>query len=85
MEGFGIRYRGGAQYNYEHRHSGLGLMTPFDVHHGLADLKQDLRREVLQAAFLAHPERFKGRMPSPPKLPKEAWINKPCQTVDVVQ
>jgi putative transposase len=72
-------------YNYEHRHSGLGLMTPSDVHHGLADLKQGLRSEVLEAAFLAHPERFKGRMPSPPALPKEAWINKPCQTVDVVQ
>ncbi len=72
-------------YNGEHRHSGLGLMTPSDVHHGLAELKRDLRREVLEAAFAAHPERFRGRLPVPPVLPTEAWINKPCQTIDVVQ
>ena len=72
-------------YNGEHRHSGLGLMTPSDVHHGLAALKRDLRCEVLEAAFAAHPQRFKGRLPVPPALPMEAWINKPCQTIDVVQ
>ena len=72
-------------YNDEHRHSGLGLMAPADVHYGLAELKRGLRCEVLEAAFTAHPERFRGRMPVPPVLPTEAWINKPCQTIDVVQ
>ncbi len=72
-------------YNDEHKHSGLGLMTPSDVHHGLADLKRSMRCEVLEAAFADHPKRFKGRMPVPPTLPTEAWINKPCQTIDVAQ
>lgn len=70
-------------YNDEHRHSGLGMMTPFDVHHGLAELKRELRSEVLAGAFAAHPERFKGLMPKPADLPTAAWINKPCQAFDV--
>src|SRR5438067_8425292 len=32
---------------------------------------------ALQAAFLAHPERCKGRLPQPHPLPKAVWINKP--------
>lgn len=69
-------------YNNEHRHGGIGLMTPSDVHHGFAELKHGLRSDVLEAAFVAHPERFKGRVPTPPDLPKAAWINKPCKTSD---
>jgi putative transposase len=72
-------------YNDEHRHGGLGLMAPTDVHHGLAELKRSLRCEVLETAFAAHPERFRGRMPVPPALPTAVWINKPRQTIDVVQ
>jgi putative transposase len=69
-------------YNHDHRHSGIGMMTPFDVHHGLGELKRGLRAEVLENAFAAYPRRFKGRMPQPPTLPTEAWINKPCQSID---
>ena len=69
-------------YNNEHRHGGIGLMTPFDVHHGFAELKRALRCDVLEAAFAAHPERFRGRLPVPPDLPTAAWINKPCNTSD---
>jgi len=69
-------------YNHDHRHSGIGMMTPFDVHHGLGELKHGLRADVLESAFAAHPQRFKGRMPKPPALPTEVWINKPCQTID---
>jgi putative transposase len=69
-------------YNNDHRHSGIGMMAPFDVHHGLGELKRGLRAEVLESAFAAHPQRFKGRIPQPPALPTEAWINKPCQSID---
>ncbi len=72
-------------YNGEHRHGGLGMMTPSDVHHGLAEAKRLSRSEVLKEAFAAHPRRFKGRLPQPPELPKEVWINKPDQTVIAVQ
>jgi putative transposase len=64
-------------YNEEHRHSGIGLMTPKNVHYGMAELVTNLRKEVLNAAFMAHPERFVNKLPQPPIVPNAAWINKP--------
>lgn len=64
-------------YNYEHRHGGLGLCTPHDVHSGVAVEVRDRRAAILDAAFLAHPERFTSGRPRPPSLPTEVWINKP--------
>jgi putative transposase len=45
-------------YNREHRHSGIGLLTPEIVHYGKAELATTARESVLAAAFSAHPERF---------------------------
>jgi putative transposase len=67
-------------YNLEHCHTGLVLLTPKDVHYGQAKQILEQRAEVLQVAFEAHPERFKGRMPNPGKLPDAVWINPPIQT-----
>jgi putative transposase len=64
-------------YNTEHHHSGLGLLTPHDVHYGLADEKIANRALVLALAHAAHPERFTNGAPQPPALQKEVWINKP--------
>jgi putative transposase len=64
-------------YNREHHHTGLGLMTPAAIHHGLADAVYAHRQQVLRAAYEAHPERFVRGMPTPPELPKEVWINQP--------
>jgi len=64
-------------YNHQHRHSGIGLMTPVTVHHGLAEQTHTARRRVLAAAYAARPERFVRRPPQPPALPTGAWINKP--------
>lgn len=64
-------------YNTEHYHSGIALLTPETVHYGLADAVLTARAQTLQAAFLAHPERFKGRLPQPQSLPKAVWINPP--------
>jgi putative transposase len=66
-----------AWYNLVHRHSGIGLMTPSDVHHGRAPEVIAARQQVLDAAFLAHPERFVHNTPQAPKLPDTAWINRP--------
>jgi putative transposase len=63
-------------YNEEHRHSGIGLHTPADVHYGRAEVVRDKRQGVLDAAYLAHPERFRTS-PSAPRIPEAAWINKP--------
>jgi putative transposase len=64
-------------YNHQHRHSGIGLMTPATVHHGRAEQTHAARTEVLAAAYAATPERFVRRPPRPPALPTAAWINKP--------
>jgi len=64
-------------YNYEHHHSGLGLMTPAAVHYGLADMMYEHRRQVLAAAYAAHPERFVHGEPTPSRWPAEVWINPP--------
>jgi putative transposase len=64
-------------YNGEHRHSGIGLLTPEMVHYGQAQAVIDQRRIVLASAFGAHPERFVRGLPVPPPLPEAAWINKP--------
>lgn len=66
-----------AWYNKEHRHSGIGLMTPESVHYGFAERIIENRSLVLQAAFEENPQRFKGKIPQPPELPKAVWINKP--------
>jgi putative transposase len=64
-------------YNFEHRHSGIALLTPADVHHGRAPQITLARGAVLDAAFAAHPERFVRKPPVPPALPNMVWINKP--------
>ena len=64
-------------YNTEHRHSGLGMLTPHEVHYGLAEKRVEARARVLAAAFAAHPERFVAGLPRPSALPTEVWINKP--------
>ena len=64
-------------YNNEHCHSGIGFMTPAAVHFGTAPALWHERAKVLQAAYRAHPERFKGKFPTPPKLPTIVGINLP--------
>jgi putative transposase len=64
-------------YNDEHRHNGLGLHTPADVHYGLAETVRDKRAGVLAAAYAEHPERFVRKPPEPPQLPASSWINQP--------
>ncbi len=64
-------------YNTEHRHSGIGLLTPETVHYGRAEGLQAARCQVLAAAYAAHPERFVNQAPAPPPLPSAAWINPP--------
>ena len=64
-------------YNKEHRHSGIALMTPEQVHYGKAKEITDFRSRVLASAFQKHPERFKSKMPKLIQLPKAVWINKP--------
>lgn len=69
-------------YNTEHRHSGIGMLTPEVVHYGLARDVVESRKKVLEVAFEAHPERFVRGVPLPPALPEAAWINPPAEVLE---
>ena len=69
-------------YNTTHRHSGIGLMTPANVHWGHASAITTQRSITLQAAFRANPNRFKHLAPRPPEVPIAAWINPPTRKLD---
>jgi putative transposase len=58
----------------DHRHSSLGLLTPHDVHYGLAEQRAAARATVLATAYA---ERFPGGLPQAPACPTEVWINPP--------
>jgi putative transposase len=64
-------------YNSVHRHSGIGFMTPANLHFGHAAEVTRQRSITLDAAFRAHPRRFKHVAPRPPEVPLAAWINPP--------
>jgi putative transposase len=64
-------------YNREHRHSGIAMLAPDDVHYGRAERVLGRRQAVLDAAYAAHPERFVRRAPTPRAVPSEVWINRP--------
>lgn len=64
-------------YNNEHHHSSIGLMTPAEVHHGLAKEITRRRQNVLQEAYEKNPERFVKGIPTAPQLPDRVWINPP--------
>jgi len=59
-------------YNREHRHSGIGLMTPAAIHYGQAQQLHDARARILKGAFARNPERFVPKRPVPPELPTAA-------------
>lgn len=66
-----------AWYNEEHHHSGLAMLTPMDVHHGLVEQRIAARQAIMDAAFDAHPERFPGGRPVVRRPPEAVWINQP--------
>jgi putative transposase len=69
-----------AWYNHDHRHSGIGLHTPADLHHGRAPAVRRARAATLSAAYATHPERFVSRPPEPPDIPATSCINPPQHT-----
>ena len=64
-------------YNDQHCHSGIALLTPAMVHFGQAPAVLAQRQLIMDAAYLAHPERFVRKAPVVNPLPEKVWINKP--------
>ena len=67
-------------YNHHHRHLGVGLHTPADVHYGHATDVQQRRLQTLAAARQQHPSRFTSTTTTPKilNLPEASWINQPA-------
>lgn len=64
-------------YNNEHYHSGIAMLTPYQVHYGQYQQVLNQRSSALLSAYLEHPERFVKGVSSVKQLPAEVWINKP--------
>jgi len=67
-------------YNQEHHHSGIGLMTPDQVHYGQIDAIFAARQQTLDQAARENPNRFVNKPPAPPSKPTATWINPPHTT-----
>jgi len=67
-------------YNQDHHHAGIGLMTPDQVHYGQARAVHTARQDILAHAYQANPERFVRKIPVPPPMPTQTWINQPQKT-----
>lgn len=63
-------------YNNHHRHSGIRMLTPADVHYGRAHQRLAERQAVMTAAYHSTPERFR-RPPQLHPLPDAVYINPP--------
>lgn len=72
-------------YNTEHRHSGIAMVTPENVHYNDHQQVLTARSLTLAQAFQDHPERFVKGVPSVLKVPTEVWINKPISIEKKVQ
>jgi transposase InsO family protein len=70
-------------YNQDHHHSGIGLMTPDQVHYGQIDAIHAARQHTLDQAFRENRNRFVNKQPTPPAKPAAAWINPPLPTSNV--
>jgi transposase InsO family protein len=68
-------------YNTEHRHSGIGFLTPELHHRGQGAAITSARQQTLDAAYAAHPERFVRGQPNAPAIPTSVWINAPIPVV----
>jgi putative transposase len=72
-------------YNTQHRHSGIAMLTPYQVHYGLWQPVLGARANTLVNAFLEHPERFVRGVPSVKHLSEHVWINKPAVNQQTTQ
>ena len=69
-------------YNHEHRHGGLALYTPADVHYGRVPEVHRQRQLALDDAYRRHPNRFVRKAPQAALPPPAVWINPPKNPED---
>ena len=62
-------------HNDRHHHAGLALFTPADVFHGRVEAVRVVRQSALDAAYIAHAERFPNGPPRVAMPPLAVHIN----------
>jgi putative transposase len=67
-------------YNKKHRHSGVALYTPSDVHYGRTEEIHQRRQSALDAAYERNPKRFVRKPPEAALPPQAVWINPPKES-----
>ncbi len=68
-------------YNAEHRHVGIVMFTPEQVHYRNWKPLLKQRERVLIMAAHSHPERFVKGVPVVKTIPGAVWINKPNEPI----
>lgn len=71
-------------YDNDHRHSGIAMLTPAQVHYGNPQEVLQQRHQVIMAARQAHPERFPNGNPRLKALPPAVWINPPPASPEAI-
>lgn len=71
--------------NVEHYHSGIGLLTPADVHFSRAEQILAARQQVLEGAYRGPSRAVRPRATHPARLPQAVWINKPLDPQEAPQ
>lgn len=64
-------------YNTKHRHSGIQMLTPENVHQGNDREILCARQKVMEEAHQKHPERFPRGVPKLKSIDCSVYINKP--------
>lgn len=67
-------------YNHEHRHSGIAMLTPVDLHSGRGSEVLASRHRARLAAYALNPSRFVRGAPKAAQAPVAVWINPPKPT-----
>ena len=68
-------------YNAEHRHGGISMLTPEQVHFGNADQVIAGRKSVLREAWPLIPNASSEVVPKPKPLPEAVFINPPIPSL----
>lgn len=71
-------------HNHEHKHSGIALFSPAQVHHGTWTHQWAIRDKALQHYYAKHPHRFRTR-PVTPSPAETVGINLPNEKAPTQQ
>jgi len=69
-------------YNNDHKHSGIEMLTPAQVHYGNPNKILQARHQTQMKAYMDNPERFVNGPPRLRTLSGAVWINRPIESME---